>query len=264
MTSFGGSSRGSTRGCTKAPRSFCEGGTEEFLQYDYAGAPWPCRDPDDNHCVGDGVIIVKEKAYFEYKVGSGAFGSLSAAVGKVKLGQKKANIKEIQINGGSVEQKVDFATDLFEQEVKVADSFAQDEVIDVIGATKGKGFAGVIARWGCTNLSRKTHRGLRKVACIGAWRPARVQFHLPRSGPNGFHLHTEINGKICFVSKAVKDEPNGIMTKADLTEKSITPIGSFLHYGEVTQDWIMLKGGITEYNNLLILLKTMKGFNGAS
>ena len=97
-----------------------------------------------------------------------------------------------------------------------------------------------------------THRGLRKVACIGTWRPARVQFQLPRSGQNGFHLHTEINGKICFVSKAVKDEPNGFMTKADLTEKNITPIGSFLQYGEVTQDWIMLKGGITEYNNLLI------------
>ncbi len=35
------------------------GGTEEFLQYDCAGAPWPCRDPDDNHCVGDGGFKVK-------------------------------------------------------------------------------------------------------------------------------------------------------------------------------------------------------------
>ncbi len=203
------------------------GGTEEFLQYDCAGAPWPCRDPDDNHCVGDGGFIVTSC-------------------------MKKANAKEIQINGGSVDQKVDFTTEFFEQEAKVSDIFAQNKMIDVIGATKGKGLAGVIARWGYTSLSRMTHRGLRTVACIGTWRPARVQFQLPRSGQNGFHLHTEINGKICFVSKAVKDEPNGIMTKADLTEKSITPIGSFLHYGEVTQDWIMLKGGITEYNNLLI------------
>ena len=63
-----------------------------------------------------------------------------------------------------------------------------DEIINVIGATKAKGLAGVVARWGYTSLSRMTHRGLRTVACIGAWRPARVQFHLPRSGPNGFHL----------------------------------------------------------------------------
>merc|ERR1711988_1559994 len=88
---------------------------------------------------------------------------------KTKIGQKKANIKEIQINGGTAEKKVDFAMGLFEQEVKVADVFTQDEMIDTIGATKGKGIAGVVTRWGVTRLARKTHRGLRKVACIGSW-----------------------------------------------------------------------------------------------
>merc|ERR1719276_678203 len=103
-------------------------------------------------------------------------------IGKVKLGRKKAHIKEIQINGGTVESKVDFVTGLFEQEVKVADVFAQDEMIDVIGATKGHGFHGVVTRWGCSRLPRKTHRGLRKVACIGSWHPQRVQWQVPRSG----------------------------------------------------------------------------------
>jgi hypothetical protein len=59
--------------------------------------------------------------------------------------------------------------------------------------------------------------------------------------------------------KAVKDKPNGTMTEADLTEKNITPIGNFSHYVKVTQDWIMLKGGllgcrkrlITFHNSLL-------------
>ena len=31
-------------------------------------------------------------------------------------------------------------------------------------------------------------------------------------------------------------------TEADLTEKSITPMGGFPHYGEVNEDWLMLKG----------------------
>merc|ERR1712106_1040219 len=97
-------------------------------------------------------------------------------IGKVKIGQKKAHLKEIQINGGTTAQKVDFATGLFEQEVKVADVFAQDEVTDIIGSTRGHGYNGVITRWGCTRLPRKSHRGLRKVACIGTWHPARVQF----------------------------------------------------------------------------------------
>lgn len=41
---------------------------------------------------------------------------------------------------------------------------------------QGKGFNGVVTRWGVTRLMRKTHRGLRKVACIGSWHPARVSF----------------------------------------------------------------------------------------
>ncbi|CAJ1376362.1 unnamed protein product, partial [Effrenium voratum] len=83
-------------------------------------------------------------------------------VRKVKIGQKKAHIKEIQVNGGATEAKVDFVMNLFEQEVKIADCFSQDEVIDLVGTTKGKGFNGVVTRWGVTRLVRKSHRGLRK------------------------------------------------------------------------------------------------------
>merc|ERR1719182_1350773 len=50
-------------------------------------------------------------------------------ISKLKLGQKKAHIKEIQINGGSVSDKVDFCTKLFEQEVRLSDVFSQDEMI---------------------------------------------------------------------------------------------------------------------------------------
>merc|ERR1719218_587712 len=131
-------------------------------------------------------------------------------VGKVKIGQKKANIKEIQINGGTTEKKVDFAMGLFEQEVKVADVFNQDEMIDTIGATKGKGIAGVVARWGVTRLARKTHRGLRKVACIGAWHPARVAWSVARAGQRGYHHRTELNKKVYRIGKAVQNEDGSV------------------------------------------------------
>lgn len=55
-------------------------------------------------------------------------------------------------------------------------------MIDTLGVTKGHGYEGVTTRWGVKRLPRKTHRGLRKVACIGAWHPARVQFQIPRAG----------------------------------------------------------------------------------
>jgi hypothetical protein len=45
----------------------------------------------------------------------------------------------------------------------VTSVFEKDEMIDVIGVTKGKGFAGVTSRWHTKKLPRKTHKGLRKV-----------------------------------------------------------------------------------------------------
>merc|ERR1712184_53448 len=102
--------------------------------------------------------------------------------------QKKAHIMEVQLNGGSVSDKVDFARNHFEKEVPVTAVFAKDEMIDVIGVTKGHGFKGVTSRWHTKKLPRKTHKGLRKVACIGAWHPSRIQYTVPRAGQKGYFL----------------------------------------------------------------------------
>merc|ERR1719373_559106 len=45
------------------------------------------------------------------------------------------------------------------------------------------------------------------------------------------------------------------MTEADLTEKGITPMGGFPHYGLVTQDWIMLKGTVMGPKKRVITLR---------
>ena len=162
-------------------------------------------------------------------------------VKKLKLRQKKAHVMEIQVNGGAdVAAKVDYAKGLFEQEVPVDTVFNANEMIDVLGATRGHGTEGVVTRWGVTRLPRKTHRGLRKVACIGAWHPSRVSFTVARSGQNGYHHRTEMNKKIYRIGKA--GDAKSASTEADLTEKSITPMGGFPHYGEVNEDWIMVKG----------------------
>ena len=57
-------------------------------------------------------------------------------------------------------------------------------------------FPGVTSRWHPKKLPRKTHKGLRKVACIGAWHPSRVSFSIARAGQKGYHHRTEINKKI--------------------------------------------------------------------
>lgn len=49
---------------------------------------------------------------------------------------------EIQVNGGTVAEKLDWARERLEQQVPVNQVFGQDEMIDVIGVTKGKGYKG--------------------------------------------------------------------------------------------------------------------------
>jgi large subunit ribosomal protein L3e len=161
-------------------------------------------------------------------------------VRKLKIGQKKAHLMEIQVNGGSIADKVDYAYGLFEKTVPVTALFEESEQIDVIGVTKGKGFEGVTARWGTTRLPRKTHKGLRKVACIGAWHPSRVSFTVPRAGQNGYHHRTEMNKKIYRIGNG--SDPKSGSTETDLTEKTINPMGGFPHYGLVKGDFIVIKG----------------------
>lgn len=172
---------------------------------------------------------------------------------ELNLRQKKAHVMEIQINGGDVAAKVDFATSLLEQQIPIDNVFNKDEMIDCIGVTKGKGFEGVTTRWGTSRLPRKTHRGLRKVACIGSWHPARMSFSVARAGQNGYHHRTEVNKKIYRIGK--KGDETSCSTEVDLTAKSITPMGGFPHYGIVRNDWIMLKGCVVGCKKRVITLR---------
>jgi len=175
-------------------------------------------------------------------------------VKKLNLRVKKAHIMEIQVNGGAdISAKVDFAKGLFEKEITVDSIFSKDEQVDVIGVTKGCGYTGVTTRWGVTRLPRKTHRGLRKVACIGSWHPARVSTTVPRAGQNGYFHRTELNKKVYRIGK--KGDTKSCQTDADLTEKGITPMGGFVRYGEVNEDWVMLKGAIVGVKKRPLILR---------
>merc|ERR1711976_137730 len=178
-------------------------------------------------------------------------------VRKMKMGRKKADVIEIQVNGGSVADKVAFAQGLFEKEISITTLFKEGEMIDICSVTKGHGFEGVTHRWGTTRLPRKTHRGLRKVACIGAWHPSRLSFSVARAGQNGYHHRTEMNKKIYRIGKA--GDSKSATTATDLTEKSITPMGGFPHYGVVTNDWLLVKGGVVgPKKRVLTLRKTLR------
>ncbi|CAG5897258.1 unnamed protein product [Menidia menidia] len=151
------------------------------------------------------------------------------------LRQKKSHLMEVQLNGGSISDKVDWAREKLEQAVQVNTVFTQDEMID-------------------------THRGLRKVACIGAWHPARVAFSVARAGQKGYHHRTEINKKIYKIgqgyhTKDGKLVKNNASTEYDLSNKSINPLGGFVHYGDVTNDFVMVKGCVVGTKKRVLTLR---------
>lgn len=158
------------------------------------------------------------------------------------IGKIKAPLVEVQVNGGSVADKCAWAESHLEKEVGVSDVFNLGEFVDVLGATKGHGYAGVTARYGVRKLPRKTHKGLRKVGCIGSWHPERVRWTVARSGQDGYHHRTELNKRILRVGKSERVCTDNATTEADVTQKTITPLGGFPHYGNVVNDFLMLKG----------------------
>jgi len=179
---------------------------------------------------------------------------------KVGLRYKRSHIAEIQVNGGTTAQKVAFAKRLFEKAVPVTGVFEENEMIDIVSVSKGHGFNGVVQRWGVKKLPRKTHKGLRKVACIGAWHPSRVSWTVPRAGQMGYHHRTIVNNKIYRIGKAARGEGGKIthtnaQTEFDLTEKSITPLGGFVHYGQVLEDFIMVRGSVAGPRKRIITLR---------
>ena len=62
----------------------------------------------------------------------------------------------------------------------------------------------------------------------------RVMYSVPRAGQNGYHHRTEVNKKIYRIGKG--GEENNASTEYDLTNKQITPMGGFPHYGIVNED----------------------------
>jgi large subunit ribosomal protein L3e len=182
----------------------------------------------------------------------------------LKHRNKKAHIMEIQVNGGTIAEKVDWAREHFEKQIPVEQVFSQDEMIDCIGVTKGKGFKGVTSRWHTKKLPRKTHKGLRKVACIGAWHPSRVQFTVARAGQKGYHHRTEVNKKIYRIGKSLLTEggKKNASTEYDTTAKDINPMGGFPHYGLVKQDFLMIRGCCIGSKKRPITLRKSLGKHG--
>ncbi len=157
------------------------------------------------------------------------------------LSKKKPDIIEIKIGGGSsISERLEYAESILGKEVSVREVFREGQFVDVIAVTKGKGFQGVIKRFGVKELPRwhKHRKGSRKVGsrspAMGAVSP------VPQPGQTGYHHRTEYNKRI------LKIGDNGY---------EITPKGGFLGYGVVRGTYILLHGSVPGPRKRIVILR---------
>ncbi|MCD6324179.1 MAG: 50S ribosomal protein L3 [Desulfurococcales archaeon] len=143
------------------------------------------------------------------------------------LSKKKPDIIEVKLSDN--ENSREFALSKLGKEIRVSEVFKAGQFVDVIGVTKGKGFQGVIKRFGVKELPRwtKHRKGSRR---IGARSPGLGTISpVPQAGQMGFHRRTELNKRILIIGS----DPS-----------QINPVSGFPHYGLVKSDYIVVKGTV--------------------
>ena len=158
--------------------------------------------------------------------------------------KKKPDIFECGIGGATPEDKLNTALELLGNEVSASEIFNEGEYVDAIATTKGKGFQGVVKRWGIRIQYGKAARSskARHVGSIGPWTPRRTMWTVAQAGQMGYHKRTEFNKRILKI--ASKDEVD-----------QINPDGGFVKYGLVKNDYVLVKGSLPGPSKRLVILR---------
>ena len=146
------------------------------------------------------------------------------------LANGNPQIQEVDIVGGNPKSQFEYLKGVIGNAVKAGDYFKPGTFIDTIAITKGKGFEGVITRFGVKRKQHKSRKTVREVGVISPWHPATVMYTVPRAGQMGFHQRIDKNKRILAVSNA--------------QQNPITPSGGFPHFGDVRGDYVIVRGSV--------------------
>ncbi len=153
-------------------------------------------------------------------------------------GEKKPKILELGI-GGSKDEQIAYAKEILGKEVPVSDVFEEGDVIDTRSVTKGKGFQGVIKRYGVPLVSHKAEKERRHIGVMGGWTPKRVDYRIAQPGGMGNHLRTSYNQQILMVGSDVS---------------KVNRVGGLGGYGLVKGNYVLVKGSIPGARKASVLL----------
>ena len=165
----------------------------------------------------------------------------------VGLEQKSPYIFEVGVKGGDIQKQFTFVKDLLGKEVKIDQVLENGAYVDTAAITKGKGWQGVIYRWGAKRKQHKSRKTVREIGSLGPISPQNVMYTVPRAGQTGFHQRIEYNKRIMVMSSTIKEE------------FVINPDGGFKHFGNVSGDYIIVKGSVPgTYRRLIKLRKQIR------
>ncbi len=154
------------------------------------------------------------------------------------LGKKTPEIFEFPVAGGTLDEQFSYATSILGKDVQFSDVFKAGEFVDAHGVTKGKGFQGMIQRFGIKLERHKAEKGQRHRSTMGPITPPRVGWWIAQSGQMGLHQRTEFNRQILKVADVKTMNPN--------------PVSGISHYGLVRGNYVLIAGSVPGAKKRLI------------
>ena len=133
--------------------------------------------------------------------------------------------------GGTIEDKFNFVRSRIGKEVKLSELFKNGEFVNITTITKGKGWQGTIKRFGTARLYHKATNKVRQVGTLGPFTPGKVLFTVPQAGQLGFNYRTEYNKRILKIGSG-------------LNATSINRASGFANYGNIKNDYVIIKGSV--------------------
>ncbi|MCJ7429273.1 MAG: 50S ribosomal protein L3 [Candidatus Nanohaloarchaeota archaeon QJJ-5] len=156
------------------------------------------------------------------------------------IDKKKPEVFELPL-GGSFDDKLETAREHLGDEIRVSDVVDEGEYLDIIGVTQGKGIEGPVKRHGVKTLGRKSQKISRKAGNLGPWHPDHTSWKVPQAGQRGNTRRTEHNKRLLEIDDDVE---------------RATPNGGFTGYGELNNEYILVKGSVPGPSERLIMLRS--------
>lgn len=159
---------------------------------------------------------------------------------KAGLGKKTPEVFEVAVASPTPQEQFQWAKAALGKELKASEVLQEGEYVDAIAVTTGKGWQGVVKRFGVALGPHKASKSRRTGGSIGGERQGKVMYTVPRPGQMGYHRRTDANKRVL---------------KLGSDSKEVTPAGGFLHYGVPKAEFVLLRGSVPGPAKRLVMLR---------